>query len=278
MNMQSALTFGEELKSWRKVRRLSQLDLALQAGVSQRHVSFLESGKSAPSREMVTLLAGAMSLPARARDTMLLTAGYAPASRAKGMDDPTLAPAREALDFVLERMEPYPALALSRDWRILTTNAAMQRLSSFLITGSPKGGPSLADIDYMDALTNPDGLRGLMTHGEGIMIASLDAMLSEAAAERDDERMRHVRSLRARFPAVAPPLEPLPMLGFARDGWTLNFVTIMTSFAAPCDASLEGIKIELLYPGDGGTRSLLDAWVKDEAAGSGLTRRRTPAT
>ena len=134
MSTQIASTpFADELRAWRKARRLSQLDLSLNAGVSQRHISYLESGKASPSREMVALLAGTLQLPAQSRDAFLVAAGYAPAKRARGIDDPVLAPAREAIDFVLERNEPFPALALSRDWRIMSANGAMQRLTGWLM-------------------------------------------------------------------------------------------------------------------------------------------------
>ncbi len=254
--------FADELRAWRKARRLSQLDLSLSAGVSQRHISFLESGKSAPSREMVALLASTLQIPSSRRDAFFMAAGYAPARRAKGIDDPLLAPAREAIEFILERNEPYPSMALSRDWRIMAANSAMQRLSGWLIAGDPKADIPLTDLDYMDMLSDPEGLRALIVQGEEITIALLDTMIAEAAAAREVERVQHLRKLRARFPAYAPALGPLPVLELARDGWSLKFVTILTSFAPPSDPSLEGVKVELFFPADAGTRTILEAWAR----------------
>lgn len=254
--------FADELRAWRKARRLSQLDLSLNAGVSQRHISFLESGKSTPSREMVALLASTLQLPSSSRDNFFVAAGYAPARRAKGIDDPVLAPAREAIDFILERNEPYPSMALSRDWRILAANGAMQRLSGWMLTGDPKAEVPLMDLDYMDMLSDPNGLRSMIMQGEEISIALLDVMLAEAAAAREIERLQHLRKLRARFPAYAPPLGPMPILEIARDGWSLKFVTILTGFAPPSDPSLEGMKLELFFPADAATRTMLEAWAK----------------
>jgi transcriptional regulator with XRE-family HTH domain len=263
MSTQTTTTlFADELRAWRKARRLSQLDLSLNAGVSQRHISFLESGKSTPSREMVALLASTLQLPSSSRDAFFMAAGYAPARRAKGIDDPVLAPAREAIDFILERNEPYPTMALSRDWRILAANGAMQRLSGWMVTGDPKADIPLMDLDYMDMLSDPDGLRSMIVQGEEITIGLLDVMLAEAAAAREIERLQHLRKLRARFPAYAPTPGPLPILELARDGWSLKFVTILTSFAPPSDPSLEGMKLELFFPADAATRTMLEAWAK----------------
>jgi transcriptional regulator with XRE-family HTH domain len=254
--------FADELRAWRKARRLSQLDLSLNAGVSQRHISFLESGKSAPSREMVALLASTLQLPSVSRDTFFMAAGYAPARRAKGIDDPLLAPARQAIDFILERNEPFPSMALSRDWRIMAANGAMQRLSGWMVAGDPRADVPLMDLDYMDMLSDPNGLRGMIVQGGEITIALLDVMIAEAAAAREIERLQHLRKLRARFPAAAPMPGPLPLLELARDGWSLKFVTILTSFAPPSDPSLEGMKLELFFPADAATRTMLEAWAK----------------
>jgi transcriptional regulator with XRE-family HTH domain len=256
--------FADELRAWRRARRLSQLELSLNAGVSQRHISFLESGKSAPSREMVALLASTLQLPSQSRDAFFVAAGFAPARRAKGIDDPILAPAREAMDFILERSEPYPSMALSRDWRIMAANSAMQRLSGWMIAGDPKADVPLTDIDYMDMLSDPNGLRAMIVQGEEITVALLDVMIQDATAAREIERLQHLRKLRARFPAYAPALGPLPLLELARDGWSLKFITILTSFAPPTDPSLEGMKLELFFPADAATRTMLEAWAKTQ--------------
>ena len=115
---------GMLLRDWRQRRRLSQLELALDAGVSSRHLSFLETGRSRPSREMVLHLAEQLEVPLRERNQMLLAAGYAPLYRERSLDDPEMEPIREAVDLVLRGHEPYPALLIDRRWNMVSANAA----------------------------------------------------------------------------------------------------------------------------------------------------------
>ena len=119
---------GDLLRVWRQRRRMSQLDLALEAEISQKHLSFVESGRSAPSREMVLNLAERLELPLRERNAMLLSAGYAPIFPERSLDDPALQPARAAIDLVLKGHEPYPALAIDRHWTLVASNAAVPPL------------------------------------------------------------------------------------------------------------------------------------------------------
>src|SRR4051812_32481594 len=119
---------GTLLKDWRRRRRLSQLDLALEAGVSARHVSFVETGRSRPSPEMVLHLAEQLEVPLRDRNQLLLAAGYAPVYEQRELDDPELRPVREALDLVLEGHEPYPAVVVDRGWNLVAANRSLQLL------------------------------------------------------------------------------------------------------------------------------------------------------
>src|SRR3954469_4553728 len=120
--------FGDYLRQWRQRRRLSQLDLAQQADISTRHLSFVETGRSVPSREMVMRLAERLEVPLRERNTLLVAAGYAPMYRERPLDDPALAPARRAVDLILKSHEPYPALAVDRHWNLLAHNALVPLL------------------------------------------------------------------------------------------------------------------------------------------------------
>src|SRR3954469_16794217 len=120
---------GALLRDWRRRRRLSQLDLALEAGVSARHLSFIETGRSRPSAEMVTHLAERLDVPLRERNQLLLAAGYAPAYGQRGLDEPEMGPVREVLDRVLKGHEPYPALVVDRHWGMLAANSAVALLT-----------------------------------------------------------------------------------------------------------------------------------------------------
>ena len=120
--------FGEHLRFWRQHRRMSQLDLASEADISTRHLSFVETGRSAPSREMVLRLAERLDVPLRERNALLVAAGYAPMYRERPLDDPALAAAREAVQLILKSHEPYPALAVDRHWNLLAANAMVPHL------------------------------------------------------------------------------------------------------------------------------------------------------
>src|SRR5882672_8217791 len=125
--------FGRLLREWRARRGLSQLDLAVEAGVSSRHLSFVETGRATPSREMVVLLARALDVPFRDRNDLLTAAGYAAIYRATSLDAPALAQARRALDFILRQQEPYPALVLDRHWNVLKVNEGSARVQALFL-------------------------------------------------------------------------------------------------------------------------------------------------
>src|SRR5579862_5743496 len=127
MNIQQ-IHVGEHLRSWRQRRRLSQLDLALGADISARHLSFLETGRSSPSREMILRLAEQLEIPMRERNVLLVAAGYAPIFPERAFHDPALEPARAAIDAILEAQKPYPAFALDRHWNVVASNRALQEL------------------------------------------------------------------------------------------------------------------------------------------------------
>src|SRR5262245_39209954 len=125
--------FGQLLRQWRARPRMSQLDLAVEAEISSRHLSFVETGRSRPSREMVLRLARVLDIPLRGRNDLLVGAGYAPMYRETGLDAPAMAQVRRALDFILRQQEPYPAIVLDRHWNILEANAAAGRLVERLL-------------------------------------------------------------------------------------------------------------------------------------------------
>src|SRR5471030_1345405 len=120
-----SISVGEQVRHWRLRRRLSQLDLACEAEISTRHLSFIETGRAAPSREMVLHLAESLDVPLRQRNSLLLAAGFAPIFQERSLDDPALRPAREAIEALLHAHEPYPALAIDRHWNLIAANRAV---------------------------------------------------------------------------------------------------------------------------------------------------------
>jgi transcriptional regulator with XRE-family HTH domain len=119
---------GTLLREWRQRRRLTQLDLALDADISPRHLSFVETGRAQPSREMVLHLTEALEIPLRERNALLVSAGFAPMFKERALDDAALAAARKAIDVVLEAQKPFPAFALDRHWNVAASNSALQEL------------------------------------------------------------------------------------------------------------------------------------------------------
>src|SRR5437899_4713657 len=148
---------GQLLRQWRERRRLSQLDLAVDAGVSTRHLSFIETGRAQPSREMVLLLARALDVPLRDRNDLLTTAGYAPIYRATSLEAPAMAQVRRALDFILRQQEPYPALVLDRHWNVLEVNAGSARFQAHFL--DPKAVAELGPPNAMRLMFHSRALR-----------------------------------------------------------------------------------------------------------------------
>src|SRR5687767_10777911 len=146
-------SFGEQLRGWRRMRRMSQLDLALEAEISSRHLSFVETGRSRPSREMVLRLAATLDVPLRGRNAMLVAAGLAPHFPERALDAPELSPARRVIDMILKGHEPFPALAVDRHWNLVAHNAAT--------------GPFLAGV-AAHLLAPPVNVLRLSLHPEGL--------------------------------------------------------------------------------------------------------------
>src|SRR5690349_22654193 len=150
----SVRSLGDHLREWRKLRCMSQLDLALEAEISQRHLSFIESGRSTPSRDMLLHLAERLGVPLRDRNPMLLSAGYAPLFAERSLDDPALKPARQAIDMVLKAHEPFPALAIDRHWTLISANAAIAPLLRNVRDASLLEGP----VNVLRLSLHPEGL------------------------------------------------------------------------------------------------------------------------
>src|SRR5258708_2276946 len=160
--------FGPMLRAWRRRRGASQLALALQSGVSQRHVSFLESGRAKPSREMVVQLSTALDVPLRQRNTMLLAAGFAPAYRETSLAAPELAAVRKAIDHMLKQQEPYPAVVIDRLWNLIQANEAANAFTIFLFEGPPPAPPPGKPANLLRWLLDPKALRGKISNWEEV--------------------------------------------------------------------------------------------------------------
>ena len=251
-------------RHWRQFRKLSQLDLALAANVSQRHVSWLETGRSRPSREMVLRLSEAMEIPLRARNGLLQAAGFAAAYQESSLDEAGMAPVLDALKRVLEHHEPLPAIVVDRCWNVRMQNRASQRLLAALGDQAPVlpgGGDSL----NLALLTlHPDGFRRLISNWEQMAPAFVRRLESEARAAGDPavrERLRNIIELAGPLDDGAPPTdELLPVLPLALNlnGLALSLFSVIATFGTPQDITTDELRIETFFPADDATREFFE--------------------
>jgi len=261
-------SFGARLRWWRARRGLSQLDLAGAAGTSQRHLSFLESGRTAPSQAMVLGLAAALDLPLRQQNALLLAAGYAPMWRESELTAPDLAQVNGALDQMLAQQEPFPAFVVDRRWNLLRANAGAARLTAFLTGAAPPASAPKA-VNLADALVSPEGLRPFIANWEEVAIHFLRGVQADAAADGTPETAALLKRLLA-YPGVpalsqAPALEeaPGPVLAihFRKGETSLRLFTTIATLGTPQDVTLQEIRIENFFPADAQTARVMRGWV-----------------
>jgi transcriptional regulator with XRE-family HTH domain len=252
---------GGLLRHWRAARRVSQLDLALDADVSSRHLSFVETGRAQPSREMVLRLAEALEVPLRERNALLLAAGFAPVYRETGLDAPEMAEARRAVEFILAQQEPYPAIVVDRHWNVLLANAAAGRFLSLF---------PLADVppppNAMRLLFHPRGLRPYILNWEEVAGGLIQRVHREAAGGPPDAGTKALLAELLGYPGVPPrwrtpeldkPPAPLVTIVYGWGDRRLRFFSTVTTFGTPQDVTLQELRIECFFPGDDATRDAL---------------------
>ncbi len=187
---------GALLRHWRTARRLSQLALALDAEVSSRHLSYVETGRSRPSREMVLRLADALAIPLRERNMLLVAAGFAPRYFETSLDAPEMAQMRTAIALILRQQEPYPAFVLDRYWNILMANQAAPRCTRFLLGAEPTEG------NMLRLCLHPNGLRPMMLHWEDTAADLIRHLHSQVAAAPTDDRARALMAEVLAYPGI----------------------------------------------------------------------------
>jgi transcriptional regulator with XRE-family HTH domain len=257
--MSGSASIGTHLRQWRQRRRMSQLALACEAEISTRHLSFLETGRSAPSREMVLHLAEQLDVPLRDRNMLLVCAGFAPVFPERSLDDPVLQPARQAIEQVLAGHEPYPALAIDRHWTLVSSNHAVLRL--------------LAGIDQ-ELLKPPVNVMRLSLHPAGL--APRTANLSEWRAHlfarlrrqidltADPEIVALLQELRTWPGGEGPPprhasdhVAAVVPFQLHTEAGLLSFFSTTMMFGTPVDITLSELAIESFFPADAATAELL---------------------
>lgn len=241
---------GELLRFWRGLRGLSQLDLAMEGGTSQRHLSFVESGRSSPSRNMLMALASALNLPFRERNVLLLAAGYAPLYAETALDDATLKVVMDAVDQMLVQHEPHPALLMDRYWNVLRTNAAapvffgsMMNLESF-----PK------PRNLLELTFDPAGLRPHIENWEAVATGLLQRVHREAIGLVIDQKLETLLTKLTQYPGVEalPKLadlnSPVLPITFLRGTERISYFSLVTTIGTPQTVTTQELRLECMFP------------------------------
>lgn len=262
----SVRSVGDLLREWRQRRRLSQLELAGEAEVSARHLSFVETGRASPSREMVMHLAERLEIPLRERNALLMAAGFAPVYPERPLDSPTLWPARQAIERVLAAQEPYPALAVDRHWTLLTANAAV----SVLLEGM--GAELLRPpVNVLRLSLHPAGLASRIANLRQWRAHILARLRQQIEVTTDPVLSELLNEFRA-YPlpdgaanATVPPEEfggiALPLQLRTASG-ILSLISTTTIFGTPIDITVSEIGVESFFPADAATETALRQWAE----------------
>ncbi len=256
--------FGDHLREWRQRRHLSQLDLAGDAEISARHLSFVETGRAAPSRDMVLRLAERLEVPLRERNVLLVAAGFAPAFPNRSLDDPALAAARQAVETVLKAHEPYPALAVDRHWNLVSANAMIAPLLAG-VTPSLLAPP----INVMRLSFHPQGIAPLTVNLAEWCGHLLERLHRQCEATADPVLIALYDELKT-YPI---PARKTPHLVGAESSLAvpfqmrmgddvLSFISTTMVFGTPLDVTLSELALETFFPADDKTTAFLHGMAK----------------
>lgn len=248
---------GALLRAWRAARRMNQLDLSLEAGISTRHLSCIETGKARASREILFRLADALDMPLRERNALLLGAGYAPQYSENALATPTLERMREAIELILTHQEPYPAFVVNRHFDVLMANAAAQRINDLVMRGRPS-----AHANLLRQVFDPDDFRQVIVNWPEVAEKFLRHLHADIAAAPSDATAQALLDEVLAYPGVPKAwrlrdveIEPVPVLNlvFRSDAGELRFFETVTTFATPRDVTLDELRIECAFPADAHT-------------------------
>jgi len=262
---------GDLLRDWRSVRRLSQLDLALAADVSSRHLSCVETGRAQPSRDLVSRLAQTLELPLREQNTLLVAAGYAPEYSETALTAPEMATARKAIELILNKQDPYPGIVMNRHWDLLMANESTERIFRWLLDGPP------AQSNIMKTFFDPLGVRPYVVNWEECAGDLIRHLHNDLAAAPSDARMAQLmrdvlaypdvpqRWARRQLPAPVPSLSTIT---YRKGDVDLTFFWTMATFGTPHDVSLDELRIECSFPADDATARFCSALAASSPAAS----------
>jgi transcriptional regulator with XRE-family HTH domain len=264
---------GPLLRRWRESRHLSQLELALEAQVSARHISFLETGRAEPSREMLLTLSNVLDVPLRERNLLLLAAGYAPVYGETSLDDPRMTQVRTAVEVILKSNEPRSAIAHDRHWNLVMANGAFVRFLTLILGKEPAGLVPLRvstppRLNVLRLLFDPDGVRKIVVNWEAIARSLLNEAYRRLAWARDDTLKNLIAEIlsypgvpaRWREPELEAPHDLILPMQLKLDGRIARMFSTVTTVATPHDVTLQELHVEVFYPADEETESVLQTY------------------
>lgn len=263
---------GALLRHWREVRGKSQFDLSLDTGVSQRHISFIEIGRSMPSRQMLIDIATALDMPLRDRNTLLLAGGYAPIYPDGAWEGPEMRSITKALERILHQHEPFPALVMDRYWNVLMTNRAAPRFFGRFTDLSARKSPR----NMLHLMFDPDGMRPFVADWPSVAESLIQRVYREAVGRVVDEKVKELLTILLAYPDVEPGWSPpkatslqsaMPVIpiGFVKDGKLLNYFSMVTTVGTPRAVAAQELRIECMFPADEATEVSHVALVADDA-------------
>lgn len=259
---------GSLLRWWRKRRGLSQMALAHSAGISPRHMSFMETGRSRPGREVLLRLARVLDVPLRETNVLLESAGYARLYRDSALEDAELGRLREILSTVLDRYEPYSAVVVDADWRLVMSNRAHRRLSVLLL------GPEVAEaeddeVNLLEQLFRPGGFRERLVNWPEVAHHMLERLRRQMAENPARDSIRGLLAQLEEYdlppsPEIARSRLPVLPMHFELEGTHLRLVSLLTTFGAPQDVAAQELRLEAFLPADAESERLLHALAREE--------------
>lgn len=251
---------GVLLRSWRETRRISQLELALKANLSARHLSYVETGKAQASRDMLCRLADVLEMPLRERNVLLLAGGYAPQYSENELATPALEWMRQAIDLIITHQEPYPAFVLDRHWNVLMTNQAAVRINQLLMQGRQS-----KHTNILHQVFDPEDIRAIIVNWPEVAERFIRHLHDDIAAAPSDETARRLLHQMLQYPGVPEhwglrDLErtPAPVFTFvfrSSEG-ELRFFETVTTFSLPRDVTLAELRIDCTFPADAHTAAV----------------------
>jgi len=243
---------GELLRYWRQERGKSQLGLSMDTGISQRHLSFVESGRSAPSRDFLSIVSDALNIPLRERNVLLLASGYAPLYSEQKMDAEQMAVVTQAIDRMLHQHEPHPALVLDRHWNVVRTNEAAPRFFSAFVDLETRPKPR----NLLDLMFDPEGMRPFVEEWERVAAGLLQRVRREAVGQVLDAGIAKLLKRLGEYPGVAG-LKPLPApqspvlpITFRRDNQRFSYFSLITTVGTPQCITAQELRVECMFPTD----------------------------